>query len=201
MAMDDNGSIALCYARSASTTSTSAIGYPSLCYTGRLATDPAGTMTFGETFVKAGTASQTVANRFGDYSHTSLDPDGLTFWHTAEYIGGTGTNGGPRTWIYSFQLPLSIGIEESENEINHVTAYQSNNEIAVKANNLNVDGELVVDLFDINGQQISGQQVMLSGNSFEAKIATDNLASGMYLVRVGKMNTSFQRVVKVSVTK
>lgn len=160
-------------------------------------------MTFAETFVKAGTASQTVANRFGDYSHTSLDPDGLTFFHTAEYIGGTGTNGGPRTWIYSFVLPLpsGVGINEAQNEINYVTASQFNNEILVKGNNLNVEGEVVVDLFDISGQQISGKQIILNGNSFEATLSTDNLASGMYLVRVGKMNTSFQRVVKITVSK
>jgi hypothetical protein len=203
MAMDDNGSIALCYARSAATTATGDVGYPSLYYTGRLATDALGTMTFAETLAKQGTASQTVANRFGDYSHTSLDPDGLTFYHTAEYIGGTGTAGGPRTWIYSFQLPLpsGVGINESQNEINYVTASQSNNEILVKANNLNVEGEVVVDLFDINGQLISGKQIVLNGNSFEATLPTENLSSGMYLVRVGKMNTSFQRVVKVTVSK
>jgi hypothetical protein len=202
MAMDDFGNIALCYARSASTTSATDIGYPSLCYTGRCATDPLGTMTVTETLVKAGTASQTTVNRFGDYSQTSMDPDGVTFWHTAEYIGGTGTAGGPRTWIYSFTLPgCATGINESANQINNVSAFLSNNQINVKAENLNVEGEIVVDLFDVNGQQISGKQVMLNGNSFETTISTDNLSTGVYLVRVGKVNTSFQRVVKVSVTK
>lgn len=201
IAMDDNGSIALCYARSASTTSPTDIGYPSLCYTGRKATDPLGTMTYAETLVKAGTASQTSVNRFGDYGQTSLDPDGLTFWNTCEYIGGSGTAGGPRTWIYSFQLPLTTGIEESANEINHVAAFTANNEINVKGTNLNVDGQLVVDLFDATGKQISSKQVEANSNSFETTLATDNLSTGVYLVRVGKMNTSFQRVIKVSVSK
>ncbi|MDF2438735.1 MAG: hypothetical protein K0Q95_3111 [Bacteroidota bacterium] len=202
IAMDDNGSIGLAYARSASTTSATDIGYPSLCYTGRKATDPAGTMTFAETLVKAGTGSQTGVNRFGDYSHTSMDPDGVTFYHTSEYIGGTGTSGGPRTWIFSYQLPLtSVGVDEAGNQVNNVSAYTSNNEIAVKASNLNVDGEVVVDLFDASGKQLSGKQVMLAGNSFETSLSTDNLPTGMYLVRVGKVNTSFQRVVKVSVNK
>jgi hypothetical protein len=201
IAMDDNGNIALCYARSASTTATGDIGYPSLYYTGRCASDPAGTMTFAETLAKAGTASQTVVNRFGDYSHTSLDPDGVTFWHTAEYIGGSGS-GSPRTWIYSFQLPgCSVGINEAAEQVNNVTAFPSNNEISVKANNLNVDGELVVDLFDVNGQQVAGKTIVATGSSFETTISTENLSSGIYMVRVGKMNTSFQRVVKVSITK
>jgi len=94
IAMDNNGSIALCYCKSSSTI------YPSLCYTGRLASDPLGTMTFAETVAIAGTSTQTSTNRFGDYAHTSLDPDGITFWHTGEYIAS-----GVKTRIYSFQLP------------------------------------------------------------------------------------------------
>lgn len=204
IAMDDNGSIALCYARAASTTSASAIGYPSLCYTGRLATDPLGTMTFAETVAKAGTSSQVVpdgyggyVNRFGDYSQTSIDPtDGITFWHTGEYI--TGNN--PATWIYSFKLPVpATGIEESQNQINTISAYQTIGAININATNLKEEGELVVDLFDISGRQIDGKRVVTNGNSFETSFSTNNLAAGTYLVRVGKMNTSFQKVVKVVV--
>ncbi|MBN2728065.1 MAG: PKD domain-containing protein, partial [Bacteroidales bacterium] len=95
-AMDDNGSIALCYAKSSTTV------FPGLYYTGRLAGDPLGTMTFAETEVVAGTGSQSTYNRFGDYAQTSLDPDGITFWHTGEYVLSTA---GQETRIYSFQLP------------------------------------------------------------------------------------------------
>ena len=99
IAMDNNGSIGMAYCKSSSTV------YPSLCYTGRLATDPLGTMSFAETVAAAGTASETSGNRYGDYSQLSLDPDGLTFWHTGEYtiIGGTTTR------VYSFQLPMIAG--------------------------------------------------------------------------------------------
>ncbi len=191
MAMDDNGSIALCYARASSTTG----DFASLGFTGRLATDPLGTMTFGETMVEMGTAAQTSNNRFGDYSHTSLDPDGLTFWHTGEFL-----QSGPRTRIYSFRLPLTpTGVEESANQINNVTAFQSNTTLNVTAKDLSVDGELVVDLFDINGKQIDGKQIVVNGNSFETSFNTSNLASGTYIVRVGKMNTAFQKVIKVIV--
>ncbi len=190
IAMDDNGSIALCYARSSAT----AGDYASLGFTGRLASDPLGQMTFAETMVKMGTASQAGVNRFGDYSQTSMDPNGLTFWHTGEYMGA-----GPRTWIYSFQLPLPTGIEEGQEQINNVTAYQSIGGITVNATNLKEEGELVVDLFDITGKQIDGKQIVVSGNSFETSFSTSNLATGTYLVRVGKMNTSFQKVIKVAV--
>ena len=99
IAMDNNGSIALCYAKSSSTV------YPSLCYTGRLATDPLGTMSLAETVAAAGTGAETGGNRFGDYSQTSIDPDGVTFWHTGEYTLTSGTT----TRVYSFQIPLPAG--------------------------------------------------------------------------------------------
>jgi PKD repeat protein len=96
IAMDDNGSIALCYAKAGTST------YPSLCYTGRLATDPLGTMTFAETVAYAGLSPETSGNRYGDYAQTALDPDGQTFWHTGEYTDAGNTT---RTRVYSFQLP------------------------------------------------------------------------------------------------
>ncbi len=95
IAMDDNGSIGLAYCKSSSST------YPTLCYTGRVATDPLGLMSFTEVVAAVGTSSQSGLNRYGDYSHTALDPDGITFWHTGEYISGS-----VKTRIYSFQLPV-----------------------------------------------------------------------------------------------
>jgi hypothetical protein len=197
MAMDDNGSIALCYARSGS----GASDFPSLCYTGRCASDPLGTMTFAETLVKAGNSSQTGINRFGDYSHTSLDAsDGLTFYHTGEYING----GGPATWIYSFKLApcAGVGVNDVPADMgNHVNAFVANGLINIKADALKENGELVVDLFDVNGKQIDGKTIQLTTDSFESSFSTENLSTGTYLVRVGKNNTSFQRVVKVAVVK
>lgn len=113
-AMDDNGSIALCYCKS----SASAGDYPGLYYTGRLASDPLGTMSFAETTAIAGTGSQSSYNRFGDYSHTSLDPDGITFWHTGQY---SASSAGQETRVYSFQLPISAAATISSNPTN-VTA-------------------------------------------------------------------------------
>ncbi len=195
MAMDDNGSIGLAYARSGS----AAGEYPSLCYTGRCAGDPLGTMTFTETVAKAGASSQSGINRFGDYSQTSLDPtDGTLFYHTGEYI----LSGGPATWIFSFRLtPCSTGINDAPDLTNQVSAFSANDLINIKAENMDVDGQLVIDLFDISGKQIDGKTLELSGNSFESSFSTANLSTGTYLVRVGKTNTSFQRVVKVAVVK
>jgi hypothetical protein len=97
IAMDALGNMALGYSVS------SASVYPSIRYTGRKAGDPLGTMTQGETTVIAGTASQTVTQRWGDYSNMSPDPArDCHFWYTQQYIpaGGNWT-----TRINSFGFP------------------------------------------------------------------------------------------------
>ena len=52
-------------------------------YTGRYDGDPLGQMTVAETDIVEGVGVQTFSNRFGDYSHLTMDPDNFTFWHTA----------------------------------------------------------------------------------------------------------------------
>jgi hypothetical protein len=196
IAMDDNGGIALCYAISGTT----APYYPSLCFTGRLASDPLGQMTFAESIAYAGTSSQIVADassptgyvvRFGDYSHTSLDPvNGLIFWHTGEYIA----NNNPKTRIYSFKLENAINGNEG---LPQVKVYQSGNLLTVKTFQLpsTTDEEYVVDLFDISGKQITGKSITSNQRAFETTIDVHGLATGAYLVRVG--SNKFQRVIKI----
>lgn len=196
VSMDDNGSIALAYCVSASTTASptqSALANisPSLRYTGRLATDALGTMSFAETTAIAGSGASTgCVNRFGDYAQMSLDPDGQTFWYTGCYVASSAI----RTRVYSFKLPLVTGISESSNEPSFYT-FQSENMIKLSASKLPSDEEMVVDLFDVTGKQISGKKVSPSGNAFQTTVNVSGLATGTYLVRVGNVN--FQRVVKV----
>jgi hypothetical protein len=99
-AMDGSGDIALGYSVSSSTT------YPSIRYTGRLSTDPSGTLPQGEAELIAGGGSQThSAARWGDYSMLAVDSeDDCTFWYTQEYIQTTGS--APwQTRIGSFKFP------------------------------------------------------------------------------------------------
>jgi hypothetical protein len=104
IAMDNNGSIGLSYIKSNATNI-----YPGLYYTGRRTCDPLGTLPVTETTVIAGTGSQTGVNRVGDYAHTCLDPDGVTFWSTSEYMGGATGASAARTHIFSYQIaPCSI---------------------------------------------------------------------------------------------
>ncbi len=101
IAMDDYGSIGLCYMKSNATNT-----YPGLYYTGRRVCDPLGTLPVTESVAHTGTASQIGVNRDGDYSQTYLDPDGVTFWHTGMYMGAGGAQ---KTQIYSFQItPCAI---------------------------------------------------------------------------------------------
>ncbi len=99
VAMDNNGSIGLTYIKSNATSI-----YPGLYYTGRRTCDPLGTLPVTEVLGVAGTGSQTGINRVGDYAQTSLDPDGVTFWSTSEYMGGATGSSAARTRILSYQI-------------------------------------------------------------------------------------------------
>lgn len=98
VAMDGSGNMALGYSISSGST------YPSIRYTGRLATDSLGTMPQGEATLYNGSGSQTWTGRWGDYSSMSVDPtDDCTFWYTQEYIDSVGDW---QTRIGSFKFPL-----------------------------------------------------------------------------------------------
>lgn len=101
IAMDKLGNIALGHSAS------SGSAYPSIRYTGRLATDALGTMQT-KNIVQAGSGSQNGnLHRSGDYSAMTVDPvDDCTFWYTTEYQKATGSFN-CATWIASFKFPGS----------------------------------------------------------------------------------------------
>ena len=85
-------------------------GFISTFVTGRLPTDPAGTM---ETpvLVSAGTGTANINGRIGDFSGMNVDPANNTFWHVNEFGGG-----GP-TDIANFELvtfPPGISVTNGE---------------------------------------------------------------------------------------
>ncbi|WP_378179587.1 GEVED domain-containing protein [Aquimarina sp. SS2-1] len=95
MAMDIFGNIGMGY----TTMGTISDGanqdsFASIRYTGRLANDPLGTMTFSEQTIAIGTdVDRTTRNRYGDYAQITIDPnDDQTFWHIAEYFESSGNN-------------------------------------------------------------------------------------------------------------
>jgi hypothetical protein len=97
--MDKVGDIAVGYSASSSSV------FPSVRFTGRVPTDPAGTLE-AENPIKAGAGSQLHSlARWGDYSAISIDPvDDCTFFYTNEYLKASGTFNWS-TQIASFKFP------------------------------------------------------------------------------------------------
>jgi Secretion system C-terminal sorting domain len=185
---DYDGNIALAYSASSSTV------YPGIRYTGRLATDPIGQMTFAEQTAIAGTKSLTgTFGRWGDYSELDIDPsDGLTFWCTNQY--GADPNGYTQyNRIFSFKLEGTTGIDELQNQA-VLKVYQNGNFLDVKATGLPGNDIMTVNLFDVAGRQLTTQSVTPAANMFETQINVSALPKGVYFVRMGR--ASFQRVVK-----
>ena len=85
-AMDKVGDIAVGYSLSSTSI------YPSVSYSGRVPTDPAGILQ-PEKYIVQGTGGQNGnLNRWGDYSTITIDPvDDCTFWCTQEYEQVTGS--------------------------------------------------------------------------------------------------------------
>ncbi|MGH9432800.1 MAG: hypothetical protein ACRD3T_14765, partial [Terriglobia bacterium] len=97
-AMDSGGDIAIGYSISSSVT------YPGMRFTGRLATDPLGTLE-SEVGVIPGHGVEIAPDfRWGDYGSMAIDPtDDCTFWFTSEFLNSTGTNNW-RTRVVSFKF-------------------------------------------------------------------------------------------------
>src|SRR6267378_742288 len=99
IAMDKVGNIALGYSVSSGSL------HPAIRYTGRVPSDPLGTMET-ETSIIEGPGSQIgFLSRWGDYSSMSVDPvDDCTFWYSSEYQPSNGSFNW-HTRIASFKFP------------------------------------------------------------------------------------------------
>ena len=112
LAADHNGNMALGYNMSSSSM------FPSIGYSGRLATDPLNQLSQGETILVNGNGSQRnqceggPCRRWGDYSSMSIDPvDDCTFWYINQYYDSqsNGDSGNWQTRIGSFRFPTCVG--------------------------------------------------------------------------------------------
>ncbi|HXC06230.1 MAG TPA: T9SS type A sorting domain-containing protein [Bacteroidia bacterium] len=189
IAMDQDGDIALEYSVSSGSI------YPSVRYTGRMATDPLGSMGTEQTAVTGTTPAVSCVNRWGDYSELALDlTDNVTFWATNEYDRA----GAEATRIFSFRLTTSpTGVPSNAIDLAQFKVYQDGSGISVMANTLPSDENVQVDLFDIVGKQISNQIVKPVANAIQTIVPVAGLPSATYFVRIG--NANYQRVFKVHV--
>ena len=193
IAMDYNGHVGLAYSISGPD------DYPGLALTGRMSWDALGDMSQPETIIQEGLFYQSGGNRYGDYSHMALDPDGSTFWFTGEYIGNGGSR---RTKIISFSLEDQVGLDDqadiSEEKPVLSTTF-SGNQIQVSTNHFPSTNEMYVELFALNGRRLKHKIVPSTNGELTTSFDVGDLSSGLYLVRVGKDN--FMRVNKVVITK
>jgi len=103
IAADANGNVAIGYSTSSSDV------FPGIRYAGRFAGDPPNLLAQGEAVMTNGTGSQTSASgRWGDYSMTTLDTDGTTFWHTNEYYITTSSLWSTRIGKFKFPQPRIV---------------------------------------------------------------------------------------------
>jgi len=73
-------------------------------FAGRLASDPKGRLTLGETVLVEGEAAQTNTLRWEDYTQTAVDPsDDCTIWYVGDYVKKDATNYSTR--IGAFRMP------------------------------------------------------------------------------------------------
>ena len=141
-----------------------------------------------------GSGKVSTFNRWGDYSHTSVDPiDGITFWHTNMYSEA----GSIASRIFSFQIPTPcpLGIAGISAPQINLTASQTGNMLNVKGDGLPTNNKMNVDIYDILGKHIAGKAVSPGGNRVESSFNVDSYAKGIYYVRLG--DDEVQRVVKV----
>ena len=77
-------------------------------FAGRLANDPKGTLTLGETVLVEGEAAQTNTLRWEDYTQTAVDPsDDCTIWYVGDYLKKDAPNYSTR--IGAFRMPGCTG--------------------------------------------------------------------------------------------
>jgi N-acetylneuraminic acid mutarotase len=168
--IDASGDIAVGYSVSSSST------FPSIRMAGRLASDPAGQLSQGETTLIAGTGSQLFGprGRWGDYSAMQVDPaDGCTFWYTNEYYTAT-ANVNWQTRVGSFSFPSCVAPQH---------------------------GHLVGTVTDaITGKPIAGAMVAVSnGSNFKTSASTDSQGNYILNVPVGSYTetiSSFRYLAK-----
>ena len=145
-AMDANGNIALAY-----TTASTSLAV-SLRYTGRLNGDPLGQMTFAETVIFNGPGVRTNTNRYGDYSHMTLDPDEFTFWYTGDYFA---SNNFWRTRIASFSINGGF-----TKDVGVINILEPTNGVLTSAETVKVN----IRNFGSNSQSNIPVQLRLNGN-------------------------------------
>jgi chitodextrinase len=149
LAMDAQGNIGMGYTAMSGPTTPTTVRVGSF-FTGRLSTDPLGTMTAAEQVIANGNANIS-GTRYGDYSKIDVDPsDNSSFWFITEYV-----NSGRKGVVGKFQI--QAGPPDTEAPTNPTNLIASNlsasgatlnwtaatDNVGVSQYNVFIDGNLV----------------------------------------------------------
>jgi hypothetical protein len=182
LAVDRAGNMAIGYSVS------DALMFPAIRYAGRLATDPANTLSQTETSLIEGTGAQvgncggSACTRWGDYSAMTLDPDGCTFWYTTEYYATSGLD--DHTRIGSFRLPQCTPLQTAAATTLTVAAATgtyggtTNLQATLTAGGNGVSGKSVA--FTLNGTAVGSATTNASGVASMSNVALDGIDAGTY---------------------
>jgi hypothetical protein len=183
ISMDYQGNIGMAYSVSSSTVS------PSLRYTGRYSTDPLNTMTLTEENIVIGSGAKSGGNRYGDYSHLSVDPtDDATFWFTGEYVNSNNTS----TRIASFKLANDfnndVGIIALTSPVNGSLTGTETVTVTLKNFGLNSQNNFPVSY------QVDGGTVVTE--TYSAVAIAPNTTASFSFAQTGNFSTTGEYVVK-----
>ena len=189
LAMDGQGNIGMGY------TSMSGPGTPttvrvSSYYTGRLSTDPLGTMTSVEEVISNGNANFS-GTRYGDYSKIDVDPaDDQSFWFINEYM-----NSGRKGVVGVFQVQTGPPDTEAPTDPTNLVASNitssgatlnwdaSTDNVGVHHYNISIDGSVVGTSTTTSFVVTGLSPLTLYAASVNAQDAAGNVS--------GSANTSF----------
>lgn len=178
MGMDQDGNIGLAYNVGSTNTP---VG---IRFTGRLDGDPLGEMSFQEQVIQNGLGIQNNINRFGDYAQMTMDPDGETFWHTAEYFKATNFW---TTRVASFNLdglPLLSSSENISNDASLLVYPNASNGYEILINSVPDLEDPVYKLIDLQGKIVMSGELISGSDGHRATFSGESLSSGVYVVNV-----------------
>jgi Bacterial Ig domain/Divergent InlB B-repeat domain len=191
IAADQAGDVGLGYSVS---DSSGGVAHPSIAWTGRLATDPLGTMGGqGETILHTGAANapadETLRARWGDYTSMTVDPsDDCTFWYVNE-VEPTGAAFQWDTYVQSFKFPTCAANDFTITPAGTVGALQgsSGNTIINTAHTTGTAETLQLTAFDLPAGTTASFQpstVTAGGSSKLTLTAGAATPAGTYTVEV-----------------
>ncbi|MGV6828170.1 MAG: GEVED domain-containing protein [Flavobacteriales bacterium] len=150
-------------------------------YTGRYDGDALGQMTVAETTIVDGGGVQTFSNRFGDYSHLTIDPDNFTFWHTAEYFT---SNNNWQTRVASFSLSggfaADVGISNIVQPNNGILTNSETVEVSIRNFGTSAQSNIPIEL------RVDGN--LIASETYGGTIAPNDVATYTFTQTVDLSN-------------